>query len=165
MARDVFQEKQAQWYYRSGRKLSYLLVLMALVSSIWYGKEKYLEWEEIHSGIPDAVSNMSINNEYYLKVVANSSQIEDKEALAREIIRMCQDNSFRSIYFSTDLNGYPSELNISVFLNQRGLERGEPVFEIEFSTDDFRGQYDIKNDTEQYHLYLDGKEIDFFDVE
>lgn len=73
MARDVFQEKQAQWYYRSGRKLSYLLVLMALVSSIWYGKEKYLEWEEIHSGIPDAVSNMSINNEYYLKVVANSS--------------------------------------------------------------------------------------------
>lgn len=78
---------------------------------------------------------------------------------------MCQDNSFRSIYFSTDLNGYPSELNISVFLNQRGLERGEPVFEIEFSTDDFRGQYDIKNDTEQYHLYLDGKEIDFFDVE
>lgn len=38
----------------------------------------------------------------------------------------------------------------------------EPVFEIEFSTDDFSGEYDIKNDADKFRLYLDGKEIDFY---
>lgn len=105
---------------------------------------------------------MSINNDHHLKVVANSSQIEDKEGMAREIIHMCQDNSFHSIRFSTDINGYPSELHISVYLNRKEVEGGEPVFEIEFSTEGFSGEYDIKNDADKFQLYLDGEEIDFY---
>lgn len=75
---------------------------------------------------------------------------------------MCQDNSFHSIRFSTDINGYLSELQISVYLNRKKEEKGEPVFEIEFSTDDFSGEYDIKNAADKFRLYLDGKEIDFY---
>ena len=74
---------------------------------------------------------------------------------------MCQDNSFHSIRFSTDINGYPLELNILVYLNRKELEEGELVFEIEFSTDDFSGEYDIKNDADKFRLYLDREEIDF----
>lgn len=85
-----------------------------------------------------------------------------QEGLARKIIHMCQDNSFHSIRFSTDINGYPSELHISVYLNWKEAEEGEPVFEIEFSTDDFSGEYDIKNDADKFRLYLDGEEIDFY---
>lgn len=144
------------------RGLFYFLVFLAFVSLIQYGKEKYPEWKEAHSGIPDAVSSMSLNNDHHLKVVANSSRIEDKEGLARKIIHMCQDNSFHSIRFSTDINGYPSELHISVYLNRKEVEGGEPVFEIEFSTDDFNGEYDIKNDADKFRLYLDGEEIEFY---
>lgn len=63
---------------------------------------------------------------------------------------------------STDINGYPTELHISVYLNRKEVEEGEPVFEIEFSTAVFSGEYDIKNDADKFRLYLDGEEIDFY---
>lgn len=173
MKKEKVKESLSQWqkgfYYRQReadtvmhRGIFYLLVFLVFAGLIQYGKEKYPEWKEAHSGIPDAVSSMSLNNDHHLKVVANSSRIEDKEGLAREIIHMCQDNSFHSIRFSTDINGYPSELHISVYLNRKEVEGGEPVFEIEFSTDDFNGEYDIKNDADKFRLYLDGEEIEFY---
>lgn len=55
---------------------------------------------------------------------AKESQSQRREGLARKIIRMCQDNSFHSIRFSTDINGYPSELHISVYLNRKEAEGG-----------------------------------------
>lgn len=114
------------------KRIFYLLVFLAFAGLLQYGKEKYLEWKEAHSGIPDAVSSVSVNNDHHLKVVANSSQIEDKEGLAREIIHMCQDNSFHSIRFSTDINGYPSELHISVYLNRKEVEGGSQSLESNF---------------------------------
>ncbi len=71
---------------------------------IQYGRGKYPEWKEAHSGMPYVVSSISVNNDHHLKVVANSGRIDDKEEFAREIVHMCQDNSFRSIRFSTDIN-------------------------------------------------------------
>ena len=47
-------------------------------------------------------------------------------------------------------------------MNRKELEEGESVFEIEFSTDDFSGEYDIKNDADKFRLYLDREEIDFY---
>ncbi len=134
MRKERFQESMAWRYgfvhsqrmFGDGkyRGIFYLLVFMVLISLIRYGKMKYPEWREAHSGIPDAVSSVSINNGHHLKVAANSSQIEDREELARRIIHMCQDNSFHSIRFSTDVNGYPSELHISVYLNRKEVEGG-----------------------------------------
>lgn len=140
----------------------YLLALIALISIIQYGRGKYPEWREAHSGVPDVVSSMSMNNDHYLKVAANSGKIDDKEEFARRVIHMCQDNSFHSVRFSTDINGYPSKLDITVYLNRKAVEKGEAVCEIEFSADDFRKGYDIKNDADKFHLYLDGREIEFY---
>ena len=75
---------------------------------------------------------------------------------------MCQNNSFHSIRFPTDIKGYPTGLDITVYLNRKKVEKGESVCKIEFSTDDFAEEYDIKNDAEKFHLYLDGKEIEFY---
>lgn len=170
MKREGIKKKLDQWkevlYERivdgvKHKGICCLLAFMALISFIWYAKEKYPEWKEAHSGVPDVVSSMSVNNAHHLKLIANRSRIEDKEEFAREIIHMCQDNSFHSIRFSTDINGYPLELNILVYLNRKELEEGESVFEIEFSTDDFSGEYDIKNDADKFRLYLDREEIDF----
>ena len=113
-------------------------------------------------GIPDAVSSMSSDNWQYLKVVANSDRIEDKEAFAREVVQMCRENSFHTIRFSTDINGYPRGLTITVYLNRRGVEKNEPVCEIDFRTEEYREDWDIKNNVEHFQLYLDGKELIFY---
>lgn len=143
-------------------KAVYVLMFLILICMIQYVRVKYPEWKEAHSGVPDVVSSMSMNNDHYLKVVANSAKVDDKEEFARKVIHMCQDNSFRSVRFSTDINGYPSELDITVYLNRKAAEKGEAVCEIEFSADDFSKGYDIKNDADKFHLYLDGKEIEFY---
>jgi hypothetical protein len=145
------------------RFLEAALLILGLVGMIHYGMQESEEWKESHSGIPDVVSSVSSDGWQDLKVVANSDRIEDKEAFAREVVQMCRENSFHSIMFSTDINGYPSGLSITVYLNQKGVEKNESVCEIEFRTETYREDCDIKNDVEEFQLYLDGKEIDFYE--
>lgn len=78
---------------------------------------------------------------------------------------MCRENSFHSIRFSTDINGYPSGLCITVYLTRKDPEKGGPVCEIELRMEEYTAGCDIKNDVEQFHLYLDGKEIEFIPAE
>jgi len=123
----------------------------------------YKQWKDDHTGVPDLVSSSSFNNDYYLTVVANSSSIEDKEAFAREVVHMCQQNAFHSIRLSTDLGGYPSSLDITVYLSRKDIDkREEPVCKIEFLAEDCEGNYEITHDAEMFRLYLDGEAIEFF---
>lgn len=142
--------------------LAGVLLFLGVTLMIHYCRTALEEWKESHSGIPDAVSSMSSGNWQYLKVVANSSQIDDKEAFARKVIQMCRENSFHSIRFSTDINGYPSGVDITVYSNRKDLEKGKPVCEIRFCPEEYREDCDIKNDVEQFHLYLNGEEIEFY---
>lgn len=146
---------------RNKKFFTSILLVLGMIGMIYYGVPKYEEWKESHSGVPDVISSMSSNKSYHLTVVANSSKVEDKEALARELVQMCRENSFHSIRFSTDINGYPSELKITVYLNQKSIERGKLLCEIEFRPESYTEDYDIKNDIDQFHLYLDGEEIEF----
>ncbi len=145
------------------RLMEAALLILVVAGMICYGTKGSEEWEDNYTGIPDAVSSMSSDNWQYLKVVANSDRIEDKEAFACEVVRMCRENSFHTIRFSTDINGYPRGLTITVYLNRRGVERNEPVCEIDFRTEEYREDWDIKNNVEHFQLYLDGKEIDFYE--
>lgn len=144
------------------RFLETALLILWVTGMFCYSRQESREWKESHSGIPDVVSSMSSNNRQYLKVVANSDRIDDKETFAREVVQMCRENSFHSIRFSTDINGYPTGVDITVYLNRKDLEKGESVCEIEFRTEEYMEDCDIKNDVEKFHLYLDGKEIDFY---
>ncbi len=152
------------WIGNKGRKKFYFLIFifMVFLCGILYGRKRYPEWKEARSGVPDIYSSMLVDNEQNLIVIANSSRIDDKEAFARQVIHMCQENSFHSVRFSTDLSGYPSGVNIIVYLNEKDVDRRKPVCEIEFSTDDNSKNYDIKNNADKFRLYLDGKEIEFY---
>lgn len=141
--------------------LAGILLVFGVMAVIHYGRPTFEEWKENHSGIPDAVSSVSSDGWQYLNVVANSDRIDDKEAFARKVIQMCRENSFHSIRFSTDINGYPSGLCITVYLNRKDLEKGRQVCEIEFCTEGYMENCNIKDDVEQFHLYLDGEEIEF----
>lgn len=113
-------------------------------------------------GVPDAVNSTSTNQDHHLTVVANSDTIPDKEAFVRKVIHMCQDNVFQSIMFSTDVNGYPSRLEINVYLLEKDIRETEPGCHIRYAPLEYNDEYDIKNDQEQFHLYLDDKEIEFY---
>ena len=119
-----------------------ILLILGAVGVFRYGVQELEKWKESHSGIPDAVSSVSSNNWQYLKVVANSDRIEDKETFACEVVRMCRENSFHTILYSTDINGYPRGLTITVYLNRRGVEKNEPVCEIDFRTEEYREDWD-----------------------
>lgn len=76
-----------------------ILLILGMAGIIRCGLPVLEEWKESHSGIPDAVSSMSSNNWQYLKVVANSDRIDDKETFAREVVQMCRENSFHSVFY------------------------------------------------------------------
>ena len=52
---------------------------------------------------------------------------------------------------------------ITVYLHRKSLEKREPVCEIEFCTEMYIEDCNIKDDVEKFHLYLDGEEIKFIE--
>lgn len=153
--------KFREWKMKRKKLFLCILGIWGIVLTSCGTKEDTQEQEEL-SGVPDVASSAVFNTNYNLTVVANTDKIEDKEEFARTVIHMCQDNSFHTIKFSTD-HGYPSELDIDVFLNRKDVEkRKEPVCKIEFKTDDFSKDYNIKENPDKFTLYLDGEEIEFY---
>ena len=112
------------------KQLLCIFTIWIIADMLTHGMKKYKQWQEEHSGIPDIASCISVNHDHYLTVIANTEKIEDKERFARQVIYMCQQDSFRSIRFSTDVYGYPSKLSITVYLNRRDIEGNEPVCKI-----------------------------------
>ena len=95
-----------------------------LISLFLYLSKRKGEWIIDECGIPDAVSSISHGEKCCLTVVANSGQIRDKEAFAREVIRMCMENSFRSLRFSTDIGGLASSDGDRCLSAEEGCGRG-----------------------------------------
>lgn len=81
-------------------------------------------------------------NEYSedVSIIANKLYITDRNKFAEEVIDTFLDNSFENLKFSFDL-GYPSELNISVYMNAWNKDE---VFEIccLFNINDVKGKPD-----------------------
>ncbi len=146
------------WKMKRKKLVWYVLGILCIMIISYRTKEDNQELKE-YSGIPDVVNSFTVGNDYNLTVVANSEKIEDKEEFARTVVHMCIDNSFHSVKFSTDIRGFPSNLDIDVYLN---CEDNEPICKIEFTTNHFIEEYDIKNNTDKFHLYLDGEEIAFY---
>ena len=115
-------------------------------------------------GVPDCViSNISTSPgrcDANLTVIANRYKIEDKEDFAWEVIKMCQENSFKTMKFSTDLSGYPTSLDINVYLWEDERLETDPVMNIRFKASDTSQNYNIVDDAEQFQLFIDGQLIE-----
>ena len=101
---------------------------------------------------PDVVSSISMNQDQYLTIVANRDKIEDKEEFAELLVKMCRENSFHTIKFSTD-RGYATSVNMRVYLWKDEIEGNEPVMVVEYKTTGYGEEYDIVHDPEQFDLY------------
>lgn len=105
-----------------------------------------------NSGIPDAVSSMYDGETCRLTVVANSGMIEDEENFAKSVIKMCRENSFRSLRLSTDVEGWPERLDIRVYLRKRDIGETEPVMRILYEPVEGGADYDIRSDGDDYNM-------------
>ena len=126
-----------------------------LISLFLYLVKRKDEWIIDECGIPDAVSSISDGEKCCLTVVANSGQIRDKEAFAREVIKMCMENSFRSLRFSTDIGGWPEELEIDVYLRKKDVGEEPPVFRIRAESERIESVYDSGNQLERYQIFIE----------
>jgi len=116
--------------------------------------------ENVHvPGEPDVINSIRSNNDERLLVIANRDEIEDKIEFAKLLVKMCQENSFKTIKFSTDM-GYATSLNMRVYLWRDEIEGNNPIMTVEFKPDDWRQEYDIVNNPEMFKLYIDGELIE-----
>lgn len=111
------------------------------------------------SEIPDAVNSTRFNTKEHLTVVANQEEIADKKELAKQIIKMCRENSFQSIKFSYDMV-CPTELQINVYKTENDFNDNKQFCEIAYLSDEENGEYDIIHNPEKFILYVDGEKVE-----
>lgn len=111
-------------------------------------------------GEPDVINSIRSGNDERLTIIANRDEIEDKEEFARLLVKMCQENSFKTIKFSTDF-GYATRLNMRVYLWRDEIEGNEPVMTVDFEPIDWKPGYDIVNNPEMFELYVDGELVEY----
>lgn len=107
---------------------------------------------------PDVVSSISMNQDQYLTIVANRDKIEDKEEFAELLVKMCRENSFHTIKFSTD-RGYATEIHMQVYLCEEDIEDANVVMETDYVQREYNENYDICDNPEKFELHVDGEVI------
>ena len=105
---------------------------------------------------PDVVSSISMNRDQYLTVVANRDRIEDKEEFAKLLVKMCRENEFHSIKFSTD-RGYATGIHMQVYLCEEDIEDANVAMKIDYIQRKYNEKYDICNHPEKFELFVDGE--------
>ena len=105
---------------------------------------------------PDVVSSISMNRDQYLTVVANRDRIEDKEEFAKLLVKMCRENAFHSIKFSTD-RGYAAGIHMQVYLCEEDIEDANVAMKIDYIQRKYNEKYDICNHLEKFELFVDGE--------
>lgn len=107
---------------------------------------------------PDVVSSISMNRDQYLTVVANRDRIEDKEEFAKLLVKMCRENSFHTIKFSTD-RGYATGIHMQVYLCDNDIEVAKMAMKIDYLQREYNENYDICYYPEKFVLYVDGEAV------
>lgn len=108
---------------------------------------------------PDVVSSINMNRDQYLTVVVNRDRIEDKEEFAKLLVKMCKDNSFHTIKFSTD-RGYATRIHMQVYLCEEDIEDANVAMKIDYIQRKYNENYDICDNPEEFELHVDGEVIE-----
>lgn len=133
------------------KRICIVCVIMVFSIMMGYLFEKTSK-EEI-SMESDVVSSISINCDQYLTVVVNRDRIEDKEEFAKLLVKMCRENSFHTIKFSTD-RGYANGIHMQVYLCEEDIEDANVVMKIDYIQREHNEKYDICNNPEQFELLV-----------
>lgn len=70
-----------------------------------------------------------------ISVILNKLFVTNEEAFAKEIIKKCRENSFKSIIFAHDL-AKPNALYVTVYLSEDSMKSGRSIFEFSYIMED-----------------------------
>lgn len=104
---------------------------------------------------PDCVSSYSSNSEYSLTIIANRKSIDDKEAFDKELIEHVKDNNFKTILFSYDATGYPTSLQMTIYLNEKEWKNHNLFMTATFKQDNILDNYNIVEHYDKFTLKID----------
>ena len=88
-----------------------------------------------------------------LSVVLYQSTPSDYSSCAKRIVDHCINNSFQTIKFDYEENGYPSIIAAKVYLTKRDFNNEKVAFEMTYRPDIDESKifdYDIKNNSENF---------------
>ena len=102
--------------------------------------------------------NTSGDNFSYMKisVVLNRNVVSNKYDVADEIIKKCEENSFKTIKFSYDRN-IPNKLDVYVYLKEKDFDNNnvEFHFEYKYDGDNYDNDFNILDDKEKFKIFID----------
>ena len=132
-----------------------ILIIACLIGVVGICSYFYTVQSKPLSEIPDAINSSRFNTTEHLTVIANQEEIEDKHKLAKQIVEMCQNNSFQSIKFSYDMV-CPTELQINVYKTEKDFDDNKKFCEISYLSEEENEDYDIVHNPEKFTMYVDG---------
>lgn len=83
--------------------------------------------------------------ELNINVIADKDIVLDRAVCSNKIIQHVLDNDFHSTRFSFDLNGYPNEVTVDVFISEKNFKKGKIDYSFDYVTDFNTENVDIQN--------------------
>lgn len=136
-----------------------ILIIACLTGVVGICSYFYTVQSKPLSEIPDAINSLRFNTTEHLTVIANQEEIEDKHKLAKQIVEMCQNNSFQSIKFSYDMV-CPTELQINVYKTEKDFDDNKKFCEISYLSEEENEDYDIVHNPEKFTMYVNGEMVE-----
>jgi len=106
------------------------------------------------SGIADCVNSFNSNEYYYLSIIANQEEIDNKEEYALQLIEKVKNNDFKTIMFSYDVGGYPIGLEMNVYLTEEDKKNGDLFMCVRFTQENSVNGYNIVDDYDKFTLEI-----------
>lgn len=126
-------------------------VIMIVVGFLAIGILGYLQYGRDVSVYGSRGHTFGNGSTMEITIIANRLFIHDKEEFAEQMLQRCVDNSFHEVRFSYDMNGYPNELSISVYMNPTMWKMKKRAFQIQYEQD-LEYQYDIKDGIDKFKV-------------
>lgn len=106
------------------------------------------------SDIPDCVVSNTFNDEYSLIIIANQDKIEDKETFAKQLIEQVRNNDFKTILFSYDEVGYPTKLEMTVYLNEEDWQNHNSIMRVSLTQQNVLDNFNIVEHLDKFQMKL-----------
>ena len=131
-------------------------VLVVIIGALIVNYRKY-EYNN-----PELISAINSMNREYCSIVIHKKFVHDKVELALVLLELCRENAFENIKFATDVRGYPSSLSLSVYLTDKDFETGNQYMNIRYEMIECNQSSNIKDNIENYQLYIDNELIETY---
>jgi hypothetical protein len=138
--------------YKSKKTMVVLLIIILVVLGVLFFKAGNNKEMDCVNTITNSYGN---GCDARLSIILYQKDVEDKLDIAKEIIKKCEENSFKTIKFSYDMR-IPNELDVNVYLTEKDFEEGNKAFSFNYDHDGTGDpdKFNILEDKEHFTITL-----------